>query len=282
MQPSDQQPVEETQKQDAAEEQLAHQPFYEFPPDGALANVTPQPSPITKVLPTEELENKAIDEAAIQQGHIYPPPPSYYQSMSMPPVYPPASPAAPNMYAPPTQSYMPQGNAQTYQAYPPPETYPPMPQPPAKKSYRWVWILVAVISVFVLAGCGLCAWASYSFFNSTYQQVSGSLNVVNDFYTSLQSKNYTAAYSDLAPQGQISGLTQEAFTTQAQQLDEKEGPVASFILSQPSFRTDPNTGPDLSHFTMTVAVKRTHSSYNVLLSLAKIHGTWKITEYDRL
>jgi len=186
------------------------------------------------------------------------------------------------MYAPP-QGYMPQGNAQTYQAYPPPATYPPMPQPPAKKSYRWVWILVAVVSVLVLAGCGLCGWASYNIFNSAYQQVSGSINVVNDFYTNLQSKNYTAAYTDLAPEGQISGLTQEAFTTQAQQLDEKDGPVTSFVLSQPTFRTDPNTGsPDLSHFTMTVAVKRTHSSYNVLLSLAKIHGTWKITEYDRL
>ena len=282
MQPSDQQPVEETEKQDAAEEQLAHQPLYEFPPDGPMANVTPQPSPITKVLPSEELENNAIDEAAIQQGHIYPPPPSYYHNMSTPPVQPPASPAAPNMYAPP-QGYMPQGNAQTYQAYPPPATYPPMPQPPAKKSYRWVWILVAVVSVLVLAGCGLCGWASYNIFNSAYQQVSGSINVVNDFYTNLQSKNYTAAYTDLAPEGQISGLTQAAFTTQAQQLDEKYGPVASFVLSQPTFRTDPNTGsPDLSHFTMTVAVKRTHSSYNVLLSLAKIHGTWKITEYDRL
>ncbi|TME65479.1 MAG: hypothetical protein E6I59_05280 [Chloroflexi bacterium] len=282
MQPSDQQPVEETEKQDAAEEQLAHQPLYEFPPDGPMANVTPQPSPITKVLPSEELENNAIDEAAIQQGQIYPPPPSYYQNMSTPPAQPPASPDAPNMYAPP-QGYMPQGNAQTYQAYPPPATYPPMPQPPAKKSYRWVWILVAVVSVLVLAGCGLCGWASYNIFNSAYQQVSGSINVVNDFYTNLQSKNYTAAYTDLAPEGQISGLTQAAFTTQAQQLDEKYGPVASFVLSQPTFRTDPNTGsPDLSHFTMTVAVKRTHSSYNVLLSLAKIHGTWKITEYDRL
>lgn len=275
MQPFDQQPVEETQKQDTAGEQLAFQPLYEFPPDGPLANVTPQPSPVTNVLPTEELENRAIDEEAIQQGHIYPPPPSYYQNMSTPPVRPPVLPAVPVMHAPP-------GNAQTYQAYPPPAIYPPMPQPPAKKSRRWVWVLVAVISVFVLAGCGLCAWASYNIFNSTYQQVSGAINVVNDFYTDLQSKNYTAAYSDLAPQGQISGLTLAAFTTQAQQLDEKEGPVASFILSQPSFRTDPNSGPDLSHFTMVVAVKRTHSSYNVLFSLAKINGTWKITEYDRL
>ena len=68
MQPSDQQPAAETQKQDTSEEQLAFQPLYEFPPDGPLANVTPQPSPVTKVLPVEELENKAIDEEAIQRN----------------------------------------------------------------------------------------------------------------------------------------------------------------------------------------------------------------------
>src|SRR5438552_17988414 len=101
MQPSDQQPVEETEKQDAAEEQLVHQPLYEFPPDGPMANVTLQPSPIRKVLPSGELENNAIEEAAIQQGHIYRPPPSYYQNMSPPPVQPPASPAAPSMARPP-------------------------------------------------------------------------------------------------------------------------------------------------------------------------------------
>ncbi len=290
MQPSDQQPTEETQKQDTSqntsEEQLAFQPLYEFPPDGPLPGLTPQPAPVTRVLPSQELDSAAIDEEAIRQGHVYPPPPSYYQNLTLqtaqPPLPPPnlASPA-PNVYAQPVQNHMQHGNIQTY---PPPDAYPyPYPpQPPLKKSYKWVWILVSVVSVFVLAGCGFCGWAFYNVFNTTYHQVAGSVNVVNDFYSNLQSSNYTAAYSDLAPQGQINGLTQEAFTTQAKQLDEKDGPVVSFILSQPTFRTDPNTGPDLSHFTMTVAVKRTHSSYNVLLSLANIHGTWKITEYDRL
>ena len=285
MQPSDQQPAEETRKQDTSrdtsEEQLAFQPLYEFPPDSPLSGLTPQPAPLTRVLPSNELENVAIDEEAIRQGHVYPPPPSYYQNMPLQTVQPPLplptpTSMAPDRFAPPVHRPALQGNVQTYPPYP----YPP--QPPAKKSYRWVWILVSIVSVFVLAGCGFCGWAFYNVFNTTYHQVAGSVNVVDDFYTNLQAKNYMGAYGDLAPQGQINGLTQAAFTTQAIQLDEKDGPVVSFILSQPTFRTDPNTGPDLSHFTMTVAVKRTHSSYDVLLSLANIHGSWKITDYDRL
>ncbi|HAE83039.1 MAG TPA: hypothetical protein DDW33_01950 [Ktedonobacter sp.] len=288
MEPSDQQPAEEMQKQDTSrdtsEEQLAFQPLYEFPPDGLLSGVTPQPAPLTRVLPTKELESATLDEEAIRQGHVYPPPPSYYQNMPLQSVQPPLplptpTSMAPDMYTPPVHSHAQPGNTQTY---PPPGAYPYPSQPPAKKSYRWVWILVSIVSVFVLAGCGFCGWAFYNVFNTTYHQVAGSVNVVDDFYTNLQAKNYMGAYSDLAPQGQINGLTQAAFTTQAKQLDEKDGPVVSFILSQPTLRTDPNTGPDLSHFTMTVAVKRTHSSYDVLLSLANIHGTWKITDYDRL
>lgn len=285
MQPSDQQPAEETPKQDS-EEQVDFPPLYEFPPSGPLASIIPQPAPVTQVLPAEELASTPIDEEAIRQGLVYPPPPAYYQNMSLPPVLPPLSPQNPALqsspnahaYIPSTPGQMQPASAQTY---PPPWTSSPMP-PPVKKSYRWVWIMVTIISVFLLAGCGLCGWGFYNIFSSTYQQVSGAFNVVDDFYTNLQSKNYTVAYSDLAPQGQISGLTQAAFISQASKLDEQDGTITSFIPGQPSFRTDPNTGPDLSHFTITVDVKRHSSSYTALLSLAKINGTWKITEYNRL
>jgi hypothetical protein len=270
MQSSDQQPVEEPQKRESEEERAAFQPLYEFPPEGPLANVMPLPAPITQ----EELTDAPLDEEAIRKGLIYPPPPAYYQNMSNAPV-PPALPLQiPGMQAAPGQ--MQRGSAPTY---PPPWASSP---PPVKKSNRRVWILVTIISVFVLAGCGLFSWGFYNIFSSTFQQVTGALNVVDDFYTNLESQKYTAAYSDLAPQGQISGLTEAAFIAQASKLDDQDGSVVSFVPGQPSFRTDPNTGPDLSHFTIKVDVKRTHSSYTVLLSLANIQGTWKITEYDRL
>ena len=283
MQPSDQQPAEETPKQDS-EEQMDFQPLYEFPPGGPLASVIPQPAPVTRVLPPEELASAPIDEEAIRQGLVYPPPPAYYQNMSLPPVLPPLPPQNPAQQSSPnTIAYTPLAPGQMQpagvQTYPPPLISSP---PPVKKSYRWAWIMVAIISIFLLAGCGLCGWGFYNIFSSTYQQVSGALNVVDDFYTDLQSKNYTAAYSNLSPQGQISGLTQDAFTAQASKLDEQDGTITSFVPGQPSFRTDPNTGPDLSHFTITIDIKRHSSSYTALLSLARINGTWKITEYDRL
>ena len=283
MQPSDQQPAEDTPKQDS-EEQVDFQPLYEYPPGGLLASVIPQPAPVTRVLPAEELASEPIDEEAIRQGLVYPPPPAFYQNMSLPPVPPPLPPQNPARQSS-TNAYLASAPGQMQQAslqsYPPPWTSSPVP-PPVKKSYRWVWIMVTIVSVFLLAGCGLCGWGLYNIFSSTYQQVSGALNIVDDFYTSLQSKNYTAAYSDLAPQRQISGLTQAAFTSQASRLDEQDGTITSFIPGQPSFRMDPNTGPDLSHFTITVDVTRHSSSYTALLRIARINGTWKIIEYDRL
>ena len=103
-----------------------------------------------------------------------------------------------------------------------------------------------------------------------------------DFYSNLQAENYSAAYSDLAPQGQIIGLTQNQFTVQASKLDKQYGPIASFVPGQPSFSTDASTGPNLSRFTITVDIKRTHLSYTALLTVNKIGGTWKITQYDRI
>jgi hypothetical protein len=177
------------------------------------------------------------------------------------------------------QTHMQQGGVQRY---PPPGAPPFAPQPQAKKSYTWAWIIAAILGVALLASCGLCSWGAYNFFHTTVQQMSGALDVVNDYYTNLQSQNYTAAYSDLAPRGQISGLTQDQFTSQAMQRDTQYGPVLSFVPGQPSFSNNPTTGPDLSRFTITVDVKRTHLNYTVLLTMIKVRGVWKITEYDQI
>ena len=294
MQSSEEQPVadnaskhaeeaEENKQYKEPEEPQAFQPLYEFPPEGSQFNLASQPAPITQVLPEGELEYLPLDEA-VRQGLVYPPPPSYYQNMpvlpeQLQPPLPPSSQrvgAGPASYVP--QRQMPPGNVQLYPPQPPGAFPAYMPPPPAKKSYTWVWLLVTILSVIVLASCGLCGWAFYTIFNTTYQQVSGSLDVVNDYYTNLQSSNYTAAYHDLA----ITGLTQEAFSTQATKIDTQDGPVLSFTLGQPSFQTNSNTGPNLSHFNVTVDVKRAHSSYSALLTVSKIGGSWKITYYDRL
>ena len=288
----------------------AFQPLYEFPPEQPLLDETPTPyaAPLPQELPGEQ---KSPTLPPNQPGLMYPPPPSYYQNLSMQPEQSSVSQVAPPMAAPVkgNQSAIPGSNASVplrpvqplpfnsqppSPSYPPPVGYPPgMPpyappygpngqQPPVKKSHRWVWILVSVLSVLILASCGLCGWGAYTIFNSTYRQLSGAINVVDDFYSNLQAANYSAAYSDLAPQGQIIGLTKTQFTTQASQFDTRYGPVTSFVLGQPSYTTNSGTGPDLSQFTITVSVKRTHLSYTALLTVKQIGNTWKIIEYDRL
>lgn len=280
----------------------------------------PQAAPLTQVVPEEELQdNEKVQSGepgqagrqeqqplpsheAIQKGLVYPPPPSYYQNMPTPaeraPLPTQVGTRQPVTYASAQPTY--QNRVQGTPLYPPPGpgTAPytqgvPVPspdygqpgrpgQPPVKKSYRWVWILVSVLGVVLLATCGLCGWGVYSLFNSVYQQVSGSLTVVDDFYSNLQAENYNAAYSDLAPRGQIIGLTQAQFTSQASKLDSQYGPITSFVLGQPSFSTGSNSQPDLTSFTITVDIKRPHLSYTALLTVNKINGTWKIIEYDRL
>ena len=258
-----------------------------------------QPADESKMQASEE--QSVPSHEAIQKGLIYPPPPSYYQNMPVPPIASERPSLPPRQENRPPIAYAPSPSDQPYQnlaqrtmppsqvPYPPGVSPYPSGQPgpfgqppPAKKSYRWVWILVSVLGVILLAACGLCGWGVYSLFSSTYQQVSGSLNVVNDFYSNLQAENYSAAYSDLAPRGQIISLTQAQFTAQARKLDGQYGPVASFVLAQPSYTIDSNSGTNLTSFTITVNVKRTHLNYSALLTVNKINGSWKITEYDHL
>ena len=271
----------------------AFQPLYEFPPEQPLLDGTPPASvaPLAQELPGEQ---KQPVLPLNQPELLYPPPPSYYQNLSIQPEHRPVSPA-PSPVAAPDRNASSPAQSLPLQPYPPPyappQGYPPgMPpyappygqQPPVKKSRRWIWILVTVLSVLILASCGLCGWGAYTIFNSTYRQLSGAINVVDDFYSNLQAANYSAAYSDLAPQGQIIGLTKTQFTTQASQIDTQYGPVTSFVLGQPSYTTNSGTGPDLSQFTITVSVKRTHLSYTALLTVKQMGSTWKIIEYDRL
>jgi hypothetical protein len=293
MHSSDEQPETMKQAADETPGQQGLQPLYEFPPGGSLLNEAAQPAPITQILPEPGQEPQPEQKPAhgnAQQGFVYPPPPSYYQNMTLPPQHPimpspPQSRAGQQVpgglnYAPQTpQRQMQQGGVHMY---PPPGAPPFVSPPPVKKSYTWAWIVAIILAVAVLASCGLCGWGAYNLFNTSLQQVSGALTVVNDYYTNIQSQNYSSAYSDLAPQGQISGLTQDQFTTQAKQRDAQYGPVLSFVPGQPSFSNNPTTGPDLSRFTVTVDVKRTHLNYTVLLTVSKVRENWKIIEYDQV
>lgn len=259
--PDEEAPEEQTKQvvNDSVAQQEAG-PLYEFPA-----------SPDTRVLPETEANSTPVHEAAAP-GFVYPPPPSFYEKIAIPLQQTPL-PASRNV------TNVPPGGAKVYPAPPAP---PFMPQPPVKKSRRWVWIVASIVGAIVLVTCGLCGWGLYSIISPAYQQVAGSIDVVNDYYANLQARNYHAAYSDLAPRGRISGLSEQQFTSQATERDNTYGVVDSFVLEQPGFRVDPNTGPDLSHFTMSVDVKRSHLSYSVALTIAKRGNYWKITDYSQL
>jgi hypothetical protein len=269
MQSPDQEGPEENIKQvtDETPEQQEFQPIYEFPA-----------TPSTQALPETVDDYTSVNEPA-PQGFVYPPPPSFYEKMDIPAQQAPIASSASSDYKPVTVPQMPIHGGSP--PYPVPPAPPFMPQPPVKKSYKWVWIIVSLLSALLLVSCSLCGWGFYNLFSSTYQQVSGSIDVVNDFYTNLQAKNYHAAYSDLAPQGQISGLSESEFVSLATERDNNYGPVASFVQGQPNFGTSAS-GPDLAHCTITVDVKRTHQSYMTLLSLSKLGKNWKIVSYDQI
>jgi hypothetical protein len=163
-----------------------------------------------------------------------------------------------------------------------PPLAPPEALTPAKRSRKWIWIVVAVLGVVLLASCGLCGWASYSMFSSTFKQVIGSMNVIENYYSAIEAKNYTGAYGYLDPQGTISGLTLDKFIQQARRLDNQYGPVLSYTPGTPTFAIGGSGGADLSRLTITVNIRRPKLSYTALLTLSRIGGTWKIVDFDRI
>jgi hypothetical protein len=251
MQPSGQQPTEKIEHENAGVEDTKEQassPLYEFPAD--------------------------------QQAMIYPPPPSYYQNMVIPPVRTalPLQPGANTSL--PFQSSTPGSQAQLSPTGVQVPSYPltdyPGIQPPVKKSYKWVWIIVSIFSVAFLVTCGLCGWGFYQLFSIVYQQETGATDVVNNYFQDVQNQRYTHAYQYL----QIQGLTLSDYITKAQDSDTQNGSLRSFVVGQPTFDTS-STGPDLSHWRYTVDVTRAKDTYPVLVTVQKIGGSWKITYIDR-
>jgi len=284
MQSSSQQPAGETGHENTRNEnevEQASSPLYEFPAENSQLQDTPLSPQVTSQSPGDDTPSQPSEEA-ILQGLVYPPPPSFYQNMSdvQSPFARPPLPLQPGANAPLTFNPA-RPQEQLYPAGLPTPPFPPaqLPgmQPPVKRSHKWVWIIVSIFAVALLVSCGLCSWAFYQLFNTTFQQESGSINVVNDYFQHIQRQSYMNAYSDL----QISGVTQNDFIDKVQASDAQDGSLLSFVVGTPTFRSNPDSGPDLSQWRFTVDVTRARASYPVLLTVQKVGGSWKITYIDR-
>jgi hypothetical protein len=291
MQPSDQQlPGESVEQSSEDKIEPATQPLYEFPGDELLPSTGPTinraptinrgattPAPITRVLPDEELAHMPLEEA-VQRGLIYPPPPTFYQNMQEVPVQRPL----------PPQYEVNERTAPRFGSVQAPPFTPPT--TPARRSRTWIWIVVSILSLAFLASCGICIWAAYAYLSPVAQQLSGAIDVADDYYSNIQAQHYATAYLDLALNGQ-NRLTQDQFVQLAQTRDAQDGRVRSYILGQPAYNSNPTSGLDLSHLTITVNVTRCKGgassgqsclSYTTLLTMQKVAGHWKIVDFYKI
>ncbi len=305
MESPEQEPLgENTEQHEDAKVEPDAQPLYEFPPEHLQSSnpaIQPLPAPITQALPLED--GAPIDEEAIRNGLVYPPPPSFYQNMqplTTPPTLPPVQSRPPfQQYGQPMQQapvnsgvvppqaqgqHIPRQPQVPQSSYPP--TYPPPFVPPyerrlpARKSRRWLWITLSIVGAVLLLTCGLCSWAAYSFLAPAVQGISGSLDVVNDYYGDLQTKNYAVAFKDIDTQYELSGLTLTQFAQEARTRDSQYGPILSFTPGQPAYASTSNGGFDFTRFTISVDVKRAKLSYTTTLYVRKLGNSWKITNFD--
>jgi hypothetical protein len=225
----------------------------------------------------------------MQQEAVYPPPPSYYENMSLPAELPPlpekltstpASRTQPGVISPRDDvsgSYYrpsPTGKPPVYTSarYPYPGMIPP---DTARMARRQTWIIVAILSASVLLLCGAGSWALVNIFGAVSQQVVGANQVAQDFYQQLLQQDYNRAYADL----QIKGLTASVFSRNAQAMNSQYGQITSFNIDTTSFNSA-NSAPNTTHWQIIVNVTRHQTSYRVPVSVDYINGSWKITSID--
>jgi nitrate reductase NapE component len=296
MQTSNQFPEEPEKAKEGSEAEHLSQPFYEFP-----VPYTAWPEEKQKAASSEAAVSQPTDAAVlkspsnvgghykpeedlIRQGLVYPPPPSFYQQaqaaqnqpIPVPPLSTDQGREGTKIVPPQSAGYIPPG------AYAPPFAPVPPMQPPAKRSYKWLWISIAILAVLLLGACGFCGWAFAQFFTPIVQSETDVVNVANSYYGALQDNDYAGAYQYLMPQGSIQGMTLATFTQRAQSADNQYGNVHSYTVGTSNIVSSSGTGLNFSRFTVVMTVSRGKQSYSVLLTLQKSGNNWKIIDFDRI
>jgi hypothetical protein len=179
----------------------------------------------------------------------------------------------------PPQDYAPtQYVAPAYGAQPAPGYMPPQ-QP--RRSRRGLWIALGIIGGLIVLSCAFCgilfALGAGPLVNIV-GSIAGPTYTVNQYYNAVEKQDYTTAYSyigtNLIAQNNQT-LTQELYTTAAQALDTVKGKVTNFNVK--------NVNTNTTTTSVTVTVTRANApSYDVLLQLQQVNGSWKITSYNNI
>jgi hypothetical protein len=132
-----------------------------------------------------------------------------------------------------------------------------------------VWIILGILALVFIIGSGLLIWRIGSALNTF-----GGPTIVSDqYYTAIKDQDYARAYTFLGS-GVKAGLSQEAFTQQAQQQDANYGSISKY-----SYDNVPLGEP--ADVTLTV-IRANETSYTVHLEMRQEGGVWKITSFDRI
>lgn len=141
---------------------------------------------------------------------------------------------------------------------------------PPNKVRRRIIILGSIFATAAIIACAVGVLLA-----SGLLQSSGSAATVTDFFNAVSNRNYEQAYQDLGPAITIR-LNQQDFTKQAQDLDQRYGPITDY-KEVPNSATTQDTSQS---YVFTIKRSKLTTSYDLRITLQQDPNEgWKITDY---
>src|SRR5260370_13660524 len=141
---------------------------------------------------------------------------------------------------------------------------------PPNKVRRRIILLGSVFAIAAIIACVIGILLGRGMLQS-----SGPATTVSDFFDAVSSNNYEQAYQDLGPAITIR-LNQQDFTKQAQELDQRYGPITDYKEVANSATNQDNS----QSYTFTITRSKLTKPYNLRITLQQdLNEGWKITDY---
>ncbi len=141
---------------------------------------------------------------------------------------------------------------------------------PPNKARRRIIILGSIFAIAAIIACAVGVLLA-----SGLLQSSGPAATVTDFFNAISSNKYEQAYQDLGPAITIR-LNQQDFSKQAQDLDQRYGPITDY-KEVPNSATTQDTSQS---YVFTIKRSKLTTSYDLRITLQQDPNEgWKITDY---